>query len=91
LKSPRQIIDLAKFVANLLANSKEAPLLLDIAEAEAKCDERNRGYPEGPIGPIQKHATILQHFSHFENGAHRDRGSAFRFNTMLAAPSRSVA
>ena len=43
-------------------------MLIDIAEAEAKCDQRNRGYPEGPIGPIQKHATILQHFSHFENG-----------------------
>jgi hypothetical protein len=32
-------------------------LLVDVAEAEAKCDQRNRGYPEDPIGPIQKHAT----------------------------------
>jgi hypothetical protein len=47
----------AQFVANAFASFAEAPLLVDVAEAEAKCDQRNRGYPEGPIGPIQKHAT----------------------------------
>jgi hypothetical protein len=94
LKSPRQIIDLVKFVANGLTDFTEAPLLVDIAEAEAKCDQGNRGYPEGPIGPIQEHATILQHFSHFENGVHSGRGSAVRGNAaefaMMAASGTTV-
>jgi hypothetical protein len=51
LKTPRQIIYIAQIVANVFANFAEAPLLVDVAEAEAKCDQRNRGYPEGPIGP----------------------------------------
>jgi hypothetical protein len=35
-------------------------LLIDVAEAEAKCDQRNRGYPEGPAGPIQKHGSTRE-------------------------------
>jgi hypothetical protein len=39
-------------------------LLVDIAEAEAKCDQRKRDQPEGPVGPIQNHTSYLPHFPH---------------------------
>jgi hypothetical protein len=38
LEALRQVFDLAKLVANLPANFAEAPLLVNVAEAEAKCD-----------------------------------------------------
>jgi hypothetical protein len=37
-------------------------LLVEIAEAEAKCDQRKRDQPEGPIGPIQNHASYFAPF-----------------------------
>jgi hypothetical protein len=55
-------VDLANVVANLLANFAEVPLLVDIAEAEAKCDQRKRDQPEGPIGPIQNHTSYFASF-----------------------------
>jgi hypothetical protein len=59
LKTPRQIIDLVKFVANGPTDFTEAPLLVDIAEAKAKRDQHKRDQPEGPIGPIQNHASYF--------------------------------
>jgi len=77
----RQITNLANLVenlvANLVANFAEVPLLVENAEVEAKRDQRKRDQPEGPIGPIQNHTTVLPHSSRFENGA-RQRGLARR-------------
>ena len=46
-------------VANLLANFAEVPLLVDLAETEAKCDQRKRDQPEYPIGPIRNHTNYF--------------------------------
>jgi hypothetical protein len=43
-------------------------LLVEIAEAEAKCDQRKRGYPESPIGPIQNHTNYFVLFLHSRIG-----------------------
>jgi hypothetical protein len=39
-------------------------LVVDIAEAETKCDQRKRDQPEGPIGPIQNHASYFASIFH---------------------------
>ena len=44
-------------------------IAVDNAEIETKSDQRKGGHPEGPIGPIQKHANILQHFLRLKNRA----------------------
>ena len=48
-------------------------MLVDNAEIETKSDQRKGGHPEGPIGPIQKHANILQHFLRLKNRACKQR------------------
>jgi hypothetical protein len=69
LKALRQIANLANVVATLFAHFAGVPLLVDNAEIETKSDQRKRGHPEGPIGPIQKHATISQHIDRLKNAS----------------------
>ena len=47
--------------------------IVDNAEIETKSDQRKGGHPEGPIGPIQKYANILQHFLRLKNRACKQR------------------